>query len=597
MLDPETLLNDRYLILSPIGQGGMGAVYQATDQKFGNEVAIKETFYSDQQLRGAFSREAKLLNRLRHAALPVVMDYFDINDRQFLVMQYIPGRDLERCLNERMEEGVGPFPVPQVLSWADQLLDALEYLHSQSPPIIHRDIKPQNMKLTPRGEIVLLDFGLAKGDVSRHSVSSRGIRGYTPNYASLEQIRGMSTDARSDVYSMGATLWHLLTGELPQDVLTRIAAMLLGQPDPLPAITDLNPDVPLSVAAVIDKAVSPNPDQRFANAAMMRQALRNSTLSNGQVSFHRTPTLVDDPLFSTIEVAASVRLNPRIFESGGDRQEEREESRGASTPVEVAQEGQSGITGESEVANSRSSFGSAMRIHPAGYVVAALLILAAIAGLGIFRLQRWGNGLIASINGLVATTQANVGGPALAIPMRVEAMRYHLEIAPLSGGPSRTTGLMPLADGSRFKFHFRPHAKGYLYIIAPGAGDIWQTFLTNEPMPSSGVTTNAVAGGREYMFPDGGQWFMMQPEAEITPFTIIYSTRPLAAPAFLSMPSGRNLSHEEMRQLDQFKKMHAVKPAELVAVADNNQPSVAVQVPAERSSDDVLVFDISLRKR
>ncbi len=597
MLDPETLLNDRYLILSPIGQGGMGAVYQATDQKFGNEVAIKETFYSDQQLRGAFSREAKLLNRLRHAALPVVMDYFDINDRQFLVMQYIPGRDLERCLNERMEEGAGPFPVPQVLSWADQLLDALEYLHSQSPPIIHRDIKPQNMKLTPRGEIVLLDFGLAKGDVSRHSVSSRGIRGYTPNYASLEQIRGMSTDARSDVYSMGATLWHLLTGELPQDVLTRIAAMLLGQPDPLPAITDLNPDVPPSVAAVIDKAVSPNPDQRFANAAMMRQALRNSTLSNGQVSFHRTPTLVDDPLFSTIEVAASVRLNPRIFESGGDRQEEREESRGASTPVEVAQEGQSGTTGESEVANSRSSIGSAMRVHPAGYVVAALLILAAIAGLGIFRLQRWGNGLIASINGLVATTQANVGGPALAIPMRVEAMRYHLEIAPLSGGPSRTTGLMPLADGSRFKFHFRPHAKGYLYIIAPGAGDIWQTFLTNEPMPSSGVTTNAVAGGREYMFPDGGQWFMMQPEAEITPFTIIYSTRPLAAPAFLSMPSGRNLSREEMRQLDQFKKMHAVKPAELVAVADNNQPSVAVQVPAERSSDDVLVFDISLRKR
>jgi len=597
MLDPETLLNDRYLILSPIGQGGMGAVYQATDQKFGNAVAIKETFYSDQQLRGAFSREAKLLNRLRHAALPVVMDYFDINDRQFLVMQYIPGKDLEWSLNERMEEGLGPFPVQQVLGWADQLLDALEYLHSQSPPIIHRDIKPQNMKLTPRGEIVLLDFGLAKDDISRHSGSSRGIRGYTPNYASLEQIRGLSTDARSDVYSMGATLYHLLTGELPQDVLTRIAAMLLGQPDPLPAITDLNPEAPPAVASVIDKAVSPNPDQRFDNAAMMRQALRNATVSAGQVSFHRTPTLVDDPLFSTIEVAASVRLNPQVFESDVDRQDEREESRVVSAPVEVSQGEQSGITGRNEAGNSRSSIDRTVRIHPAGYIAVTLLFLAVIAGLGIFRLQRWGNGLIASINGLVATTQTNVGGPALAIPMRVEAMRYHLEIAPMSGGPARTTGLMPLADGSRFKFHFRPRVKGYLYIIAPGAGDIWQTFLTNEPMPASGVTTNSIAGGREYMFPDGGQWFMMQPEAEVTPFTIIFSTRPLSSPSFLSMPSGRNLSREEMRQLEEFKKLHAVKPAELVAVADNNQPSVTVQVPAERPSDDVLIFDISLRKR
>src|SRR5262249_53692697 len=140
------------------------------------------------------------LNRLRHAALPVVTDYFSIGDKQFLVMQYIPGKDLEQLLLERKSGGQGIFITAQVLRWADQLLDALEYLHSQKPAIIHRDIKPQNLKLTPRGEVILLDFGLAKGAVTHHSHESQSIRGYTPNYASLEQIRGTGTDARSDIY-------------------------------------------------------------------------------------------------------------------------------------------------------------------------------------------------------------------------------------------------------------------------------------------------------------------------------------------------------------------------------------------------------------
>src|SRR5262245_31005052 len=151
MLAPNTLLQDRYLVMRLLGQGGMGAVYQATDRKFGNAVALKETFYSDVSLRKAFSHEARLLNRLRHAALPVVNDYFAIGDKQFLVMQYIPGKDLEQLLLERKGGGQGVFLTAQVMRWADQLLHALEYLHSQKPSIIHRDIKPQNLKLTPRG--------------------------------------------------------------------------------------------------------------------------------------------------------------------------------------------------------------------------------------------------------------------------------------------------------------------------------------------------------------------------------------------------------------------------------------------------------------
>ncbi len=296
MLAPNTLLQGRYLVMRLLGQGGMGAVYQATDRKFGNAVALKETFYNDLQLRKAFSHEARLLNRLRHAALPVVTDYFAIGERQFLVMQYIPGKDLEQLLADRKAQGQGVFMSSQVLRWADQLLDALEYLHSQKPPIIHRDIKPQNLKLTPRGEVILLDFGLAKGIVTHQSQVSQSIRGYTPNYASLEQIRGTGTDSRSDIYSIGATMYHLLTGEMPQDALTRIAAILMSQPDPLKSISSMNPEVPAPIAQVIEKAMAPHPDQRYSSSAAMRQALRSVAASAPPASLHRAQTLTDEPV-------------------------------------------------------------------------------------------------------------------------------------------------------------------------------------------------------------------------------------------------------------------------------------------------------------
>src|SRR5499426_1289731 len=309
MLAPNTLLQDRYLVMRLLGQGGMGAVYQATDRKFGNAVALKETFYNDLQLRKAFSHEARLLNRLRHAALPVVTDYFAIGERQFHVMQYIPGKDLEQLLADRKAQGQGVFLASQVMRWADQLLDALEYLHSQKPPIIHRDIKPQNLKLTPRGEVILLDFGLAKGIVTHQSQVSQSIRGYTPNYASLEQIRGTGTDARSDIYSIGATMYHLLTGEMPQDALTRIAAILMSQPDPLKSISSMNPEVPVSVAQVIEKAMAAHPDQRYSSAAAMRQALRSVASSAPPASLHRAQTLTDEP----------VKVNAAAAERGANR--------------------------------------------------------------------------------------------------------------------------------------------------------------------------------------------------------------------------------------------------------------------------------------
>ncbi len=272
MLAPDTLLQNRYLVIRLIAQGGMGAVYQARDQRLGSIIALKETFFTDDHLRKAFEREARLLAGLRHAALPVVSDHFMEDAGQFLIMQYIPGDDLATLL-ERLGK---PFAVSDVLKWGDILLDSLEYLHAQEPPIIHRDIKPQNLKLTERGEIILLDFGLAKGSPQMMSQVTGGgsILGYTPHYAPLEQIQGTGTDPRSDLYSLAATLQHLMTCVTPPDALARASASICGQPDPLVAACDLNPDVPRTIADILMKAMEQNRELRPANAAQMRKAWR-----------------------------------------------------------------------------------------------------------------------------------------------------------------------------------------------------------------------------------------------------------------------------------------------------------------------------------
>ncbi len=182
----------------------MGEVYLAVDQRLGSPVALKRTFFSDNEMLGnAFEREAKTLARLRHNVLPKVSDHFIEGDHQYLIMEHIAGEDLAK----RLEALNKPFPLSWVMYWADQLLDALNYLHSNEPPIIHRDIKPQNLKLTNENSIVLLDFGLSKNslDVSQIATTTGSIVGYTPHYAPMEQIRGTGTNARSSKRSTSRT--------------------------------------------------------------------------------------------------------------------------------------------------------------------------------------------------------------------------------------------------------------------------------------------------------------------------------------------------------------------------------------------------------
>jgi serine/threonine protein kinase len=270
MIKTETVLQDRYLIKKQIGEGGMGAVYLAIDQRFDNYVAIKETFYKDDEFGEAFEREAKILNGLIHPVLPHVSDYFTESGGHFLVMQFIEGEDVSEILKRD-----GAFPVRNVLRWFHNLLDALDYLHSRESPIIHRDIKPQNLKLTPRGDIFLLDFGLAK--LKKEDLSGeRSVFGYSRKYSPLEQIQGIGTDARSDLFALAATVYHLFTGKPPVDAIARASSIVAGKPDPIELAGEINPEIPESIANVLNIALSLNAENRFVSANAMQQALKHA---------------------------------------------------------------------------------------------------------------------------------------------------------------------------------------------------------------------------------------------------------------------------------------------------------------------------------
>jgi len=270
-LTAGAILQDRYRIVRQLGRGGMGAVYEAVDQRLDKTLAIKETLSSEASMRRQFEREARLLAVMHHPALPKVTDHFVEGNRAFLVMEFIGGQDLARIIAQQP----GPFPRDQVIAWADQLLDALIYLHTRDRQVIHRDIKPHNLKLTATGQIALLDFGLAKSQPSDPSVTaSQAFFGYTRHYAPLEQIQDQHTDPRSDIYALGATLYHLLTGVKPPDAMVRAAAVVNGGRDPLRPANEIHAAVGSQIAAILNKAMAQKPEDRYTDANEFREALR-----------------------------------------------------------------------------------------------------------------------------------------------------------------------------------------------------------------------------------------------------------------------------------------------------------------------------------
>jgi eukaryotic-like serine/threonine-protein kinase len=317
-LERGALLHGRYRIVEILGQGGMGSVYRAVDENLGVDVAVKENLFTTDEYARQFRLEAVILANLRHPNLPRVTDHFVIGDQgQYLVMDYIEGEDLR----QRMER-MGNISEDEAILIGAALCDALSYLHTRKPPILHRDIKPGNVKITPDGHIFLVDFGLAKV-LHGSQATTTGARAMTPGYSPPEQYGTARTDPRTDIYSLGATLYAALSGIIPEDGLAR--AMDNTQLTPL---RKRNSKVSRRFAASIEKAMGIDPADRFQNGEEFKRSLlgtktKTQLLPGDYMVEPPPPDVMDEFQQSAIEKASqpvgdSKEANPRGVSAAGE---------------------------------------------------------------------------------------------------------------------------------------------------------------------------------------------------------------------------------------------------------------------------------------
>lgn len=299
-LPAGTVLRERYRVVDVVGQGGMGNIYRAEDLRLpGRMCAIKEVLVDTQlsatmreQSHQQFLQEASILAQLDHPNLPKVSDFFSDENRDYLVMDFVPGKDLKQLLEEGRANGRS-LTQETVLGWSGQILDALAYLHRQTPPVVHRDIKPGNIRLTPDGRIKLVDFGLVKLLVPDDARTITVVQGRgTALYSPLEQYGGDSghTDVRTDIYALGATLYHLLTGTAPPDAKARFL-----RPDALVPAHKSNARLSPHVSEAIAWAMEMHPDDRPQSVSEFEQALYG----------HARPTRRPSP----VSLGAALRAN------------------------------------------------------------------------------------------------------------------------------------------------------------------------------------------------------------------------------------------------------------------------------------------------
>jgi serine/threonine-protein kinase len=307
MLPPQYLLVDRYRILQSIGRGGMGAVYLVEDTRLGGKLwAVKEMSdaaltnpLEKQEAIHAFRQEAQMLARLNHLNLPQVSDFFRDQGKHYLVMEFVDGA----TLGERLVQAGGTLPLPLVLKWADQLCDVLDYLHRQVPPIIFRDLKPDNIMVNQEDQVKLIDFGIAR--LFKPGKAKDTMAFGTAGYAPPEQYGKGQTDARSDVYGLGATLHHLLTGRDPS-----------ADPFHFPTVQDLKPSVPVVVDNAIMRALESRPEARWPTIRAFRAALAE-TAPQREPQPDSSPAdvaYVTPPPVATLAASASADVLPSLKE-------------------------------------------------------------------------------------------------------------------------------------------------------------------------------------------------------------------------------------------------------------------------------------------
>lgn len=292
-LAPGTIIRNTYRIEKLIGSGGYANVYHATELTFGYERAIKEVIDPDPGVRMQFQLEARLLIDTKHPNIPRGYYLIDDKGRMYLIMEYVHGKDLEEILNDSLKSRRQPLDEKQVLQWAIDVCDALTEMHSLKTPIIHRDIKPANIKITPDGRPVLIDFGLAKLHKPSKNTQAAA-QGVSPGFAPPEQYMARGkTDARTDIYGLGATIYACLTGrdapEAPARLLAQTGATSQG--NDLKDVKFYNPRVSLATNQLVKKALELSPSHRQQSAADLQRELRVAFNALGGASAAEPATL------------------------------------------------------------------------------------------------------------------------------------------------------------------------------------------------------------------------------------------------------------------------------------------------------------------
>ena len=504
MLTNGKKLDGRYILREEIGSGGFGAVYRATDTRFSgnNQVAIKQIPLNNAEAATAFRHEANLLYNLSHPNLPKVTNCFQEDGASFIVMEYISGDDLSESLKKGKRYGVA-----ESLEITDAVLDALEYLHSFT--IFHRDIKPHNIKISGNGKIYLLDFGTAKGSFDETTLPRIGqsITGFTPFYAPLEQVLRVDpnsylllksletprleefisrkTDERSDIYSLGATVYHLLTGYSPEQATatTRAFSLWSGKPDPLPSCQIVNPEIPERLAQIVHRCLEIEPEKRFQTAAELRRELKNPSPTNSSPK-------VSEQMTVALPADARNRLNAESISTRAANLKSEPIAR-FSFEVENEAERETDLRPIEDLSGERRKLKQA---KPKSKMPLYLGLLVLSVVLGVLAGWLWWRNS-AETPPSVAENPPAKNARNLSYSLLVQKMRDGKKFQE----PFESSGQEIFETGYQFQMRLTPPADGYLYIFAEGINERQEkVFNLIFPTPQRNQGSAAVSAPRQY---------------------------------------------------------------------------------------------------
>ena len=642
----DTVLDGQYQMEALLGRGGMGAVYRARHILLGDRVAIKvlppEVRNNAEWLR-RFRREGQAARRFRHPNAVTVYDLRTSADGTiYMVMEYVEGHTLDHELKTR-----GRLTAAESFEILTPIMSVLDTAHSMG--VVHRDLKPENIMIGKGSEngapvVKLLDLGIAKmreiaGDNGGNTaLTMAGQVLGTPYYMSPEQWgeiprdQNPEIDGRADIYSLGLVFYEMISGRrafagntLPELRREHVATT----PKPLDQVV---PGVPRGFSEAIERATAKDRGDRQDTAGQLANELRAGLTTvvhppplpadlAETVALNRdvdTKSDVNAPTVLTVDSPATSPSAPRSSPTAAPTVVEKrkpETPPKAAEPVKPAVDaGMSGATvaESAAMASSVTAIPSAPRpISPiapsvpavpvqkkgskAGLiigVVAVVLVLAVAGGASIFLWNR-----SKATTGVTTTTSSGSTTAAVSSPREITRYWLELESAATGGQPARVAGLVPIASGQSFKFHFNFSETGYVYIFGPGENNQPTAFLTTKPLAASGVKSNQVSGGSDFSFPSGqGNNITLDQKPGTDVFTIVFAKTALSSPAFLNEPViGKALSAAQQAELKSFAAKYAEKPTVTELDESNPRaPSVRVKVPADQTNNPV-VFEIRIQ--